>query len=227
MQNTLINLTTCSNEDVHGFAHHMFQELTYNRPATFEEAAQHVVRNIYDTFANQFALVRIFRLMRHEELLPELQLLTNDGYNVTLMASYGDEDSWKHRLNSKSYKVLGITDALERPMFNAAFSQIGLAWGDDVEADDIMNNHLSMTKYFYVEHAAGNEYITHQGNFVEPYGIKSVLAIGSSFVSQEAYIMIAFSKTYLDTTAARAFAEMTPHVSTILARYDSGDVFWR
>jgi hypothetical protein len=83
-----------------------------------------------------------------------------------------------------------------------------------------------MVKYFYVPDAYNNPAIPDKDNFVIPYGIRSVIGIGSPFLSGSFYIGLFFSKVFISEEHVETFAKLATPVSTLLATYDRGDHLW-
>src|SRR5215510_8969696 len=76
---------------------------------SFEEAAQASAQAIYDGFRQpdgsaMFALVRIYRLCRREEMPPDVQAFIGDYSGerwMALMGTVGDEPAWCDRHQSR------------------------------------------------------------------------------------------------------------------------------
>ena len=113
-------------------------------------------------------------------------------------------------------------------MFQGIFQSLGLNWEDATEdrPEAINDVNMPIVKYFYVPEAAEKNYITDQSSFVEPYGIRSVIALGSQFGSGAAYTLICFSHEYIDQTNVRIFAQLTAYISTVLAVFDNRGTLW-
>lgn len=204
-------------------------QLNQNRDkfATFEEAAQHIVRAIYDEFRNtqderMFALVRIFRLANEHQLPPE-ESTDAEGQWLTLCGTVGDETAWCNRLESAGHRVIPA-GAFTTPMLKAAFEQIGLVKRDT--PDEFLHEASFMANYFHVEQANGSPYIVAQDEFVIPYKIQSVVGIGSPFASKAFYMCVSFSKTRINAADAKKFAELSPYISTLMASYDKVEALW-
>lgn len=213
------------------------RRLTYDYPpqfASFEAAAQQCVRDMYDTYrlddgSPAFALLRIFRATRYADLPPEFQKLvsTMPDRALVLMATMGLEPAWHDRKLSRSHKAIAVDQHMS-PMFKGIFHDLGIGW-DEILADDIPKGQeagQSMTRYFHVPEAREGGYITDQAQFVTPYGIRTVIAVGSKFVSGDAYVLIGFSRAPISSTQAKTVATLTPYLSTLLAIYDGTGRLW-
>ena len=199
----------------------------------FEQAAQAACEQIYNEFKEDgdsiFALVRIFRLSNSDTLPPEEDSTMAGGHWLTLMGTYGDEPEWCNRMKSQGHRVIPA-GAFGTPMLKAVFEQTNLdvkslEEGEDIEPTIIMDG-SQLTKFFHVEDAKNSPYIVAQDEFVKPYNIKSVVGIGSAFVSNSLYVCIGFSKITLDKEMAENFASLSPFLSTLMSLYDSRGKLW-
>jgi hypothetical protein len=203
---------------------------------SFEEAAIVCVKAIYDEFRqpngqHTFALVRIYRLCRFDELLPELQAIATPDvpYWMALMGTVGNEPTWCDRRTSQGHKAIRAVGD-RSPMLTAAFEQIGL--NKIITERAVDTNSLQMqettlfTSYFHVPHALGSPFIPAQHEFVEPYHIQSVVGVGSAFLSNSIHLTLCFADTFLDEDSARKFSELSTYISTLLAIYDGNGVIW-
>lgn len=198
--------------------------------SSFEHAAQSIAHTLYTDFVGegdspQFALVRIYRLTKHDELASELQGLVDPARQrwMTLMGTWGDEPAWCDRHRSQGHKALNLGSD-QSPMVSAAIHQLGMDVGVDLPPAPLdlpIPEASFMTRYFHIEHALGSPYIPAQDGFVKPYGIKSVIGLGSNFASDAAYLLLAFSKAHIDQTNAAKFSQLAPFISTLMAMYDA------
>lgn len=212
-----------------GQLHHFGQSVldTHRDKVRTLEAAAHIwVRCIYDALLDEnksrvFALVRIFRISSYAQLPPDVQAQVNphDEQWLTLVATYGDQPAWCNRQLSQSHRCIPRASAHESPMLNAVFNQLDLFWKLEMSNTGLplktLNKHI--TRYFYVPEASSSPYIVAQEDFVKPYQIKSVIGLGSQFVSGSPAILIGFSKAYINEQAAQLLAELAPYVFTLLS----------
>lgn len=198
---------------------------------TFDQAAQTIVERIYQTFRTPqgdpiFALLRIFYLARPDHV-PNAWRVSADPTDVSLSlaGSYGDEPAWCHPDQSRQHKVV-LLSSQATPMMLEAFRQLGIqpqlgAQGEP--AQQIMSADL---RRFYVPEALGSAFIPDQEQFVKPYGIRSVVGVGSQFVSGNAYMLIGFSKQFIDDQQSLNFTALAPYVATLLAIYEAKEPLW-
>jgi two-component system, NtrC family, sensor kinase len=201
---------------------------------SFEEAAQQCVTRLFEEFRQDshtpsFALVRVYRLCTYDELLPELQANVDSQRErwMALMGTVGIESAWCDRQQSQGHKALNL-GADQSPMVSAAIYQIGLDLGIDLPNLEIelpVPEATLLTRYFHIPQALGSKYIPAQTPFVQPYNIQSVVGVGSAFVSNSAYLLLAFSKVEISVEAAQNFAQLAPFMSTLLATYDQGKIW--
>jgi hypothetical protein len=83
-----------------------------------------------------------------------------------------------------------------------------------------------LTHFFFVPQALGSPFVPAQADFVEKYGIASVVGIGSGFLSKATYLALCFSTISISEEVAVKFAELASFVSTLLAIYDGKGVIW-
>jgi hypothetical protein len=222
-----INLHKTDDKAVNQFARSLMDVRTQS--ASFEGASQRLVETLYQSLRQAngqptFALLRVYRLMRHAELLPELQALVDPARErwMALMGTVGIEPAWGDRRLSQGHKVLNLGED-QSPMLSAALYQLGLDVGLALpEGSDMELGSTSyMTRYFHVPQALGSPYVPAQDGFVVPYNIQSVVGIGSGFVSRSLYILLGFSLLPLDKEHARFVAQMAPFIGATLASFDA------
>ena len=217
-----------------GRVHHFGQSILdahRDKIRTFEAAARIWVQCIYDALVDEnqsrvFALVRIFRISSYTQLPPDLQAQVNqqDDQWLTLVATQGDQPAWCNRQLSQSHRCIPRTSAHESPMLTAVFNQLDLFWKLEQDNPGLPLKTLSrhVTRYFHVPEALGSPYIVAQEDFVKPYQIRSVIGLGSQFVSGSPAILIGFSKAPINEQAAQIFAELAPYVFTLLSNKNTG-----
>jgi hypothetical protein len=230
-----IDIKQASAQDISHLGKQLYRELRSDGNMIFEDTAQDICAALYETFQTNgdstFALVRIFRLCKYDDLPPDVQPEKDrrSGHHwMTLAGTAGDEDEWWNRHNSQMHRAVSAEKG-KAPMFTAAFEQIGLNPGTRPMPDDLQfePGQMKMTRYFFVQDAKDHHAITDQQRFVDPYDIKSVVALGSPFLSGSSYIAIAFSKVVLSEDDAEKWTELTPYISSLLAIPDGKGAFWR
>lgn len=195
----------------------------------FQETAQWLSEQIYQEIrqTNQerlFGLVRVFRLSQYHEILYELKTLVNpdEQYWMTLMGSCGDDPDWCDHRRSLDQRIVPVgTD----PILTEAFAQIGLQPGiiSDQNFAAVYEG-TGLLPYFLIEQVSDR--LLAPGDFDRAHGIKSVVGIGSAFLSGASYLLLGYSKQHLNENDAEKLAELFAFVTTPLASCDSQKRFW-
>lgn len=225
----MLNLLSSTSSEIRNFGQQL--RLKYHDAFdTMEEAAQAVCQEIFESFRDRadnpaFVLFRIFRLGTLDDLPPSLQ---DEPYPdvdnaLVLMGSAGLEEAWNNRHTSQAHQVLPIDDSLS-PMFKAAFDQTRLSPRLATELEELAVD--TFTNYFHVEHVPSSAAVPDQAQFVEPYGVQSMVGFGSRFLSGAAYLAVGFSTQTLKSEDVRRFSEMSIFMSTLLSAYDGRGRLW-
>lgn len=228
----MIDLKTCDENEVSSWGRTLLRT-NRDRYKSFEAVAQGICQAIYDDFgtageAQLFRLVRIFRLSTKDELPSNVQVTGDDAHGrwMVLAGTAGDEEAWNDRLLSVNHQVVSLESGVS-PMFAAALDQIGMQpVGLDADIGLAMMQGGQLSRFFHVEEAAGSDNVPAQEDFVEPYGIASAIGLGSPFVNDAAFLLIAFSHQHLDEGDAAKFGAITPFVATLLAVYEETQTLW-
>jgi hypothetical protein len=225
------NLSHLAENDVRTAGHQLLYS-NQTKFQSFEEIAQYCTNSFYNALLGAdsrpaFALIRIFRATRREDLPPELQAQVTTPYALALMGTSGLEPDWNDRTRSVRRKAIPIDQHMS-PMFQGVFHALGFSWeGFAHDAVPKGEDDSTITRLFHVGDVATSSYITDQSTFVQPYGIKSVLAIGSPFLGGAAYVLIAFSLITISQEVAHKLSTLAPYLSTLLAGYNQRGVLWK
>ncbi|GAB4516504.1 MAG: hypothetical protein OHK0046_22010 [Anaerolineae bacterium] len=206
-----------------------------DRLTSFEEAAQAIVRGLYNEVCLPdgdplFVMLRVFRFGTREDLHPELLPLAQEESEhwLTLMASIGTEPDWCDRRLSQAHRILPA-DAPSSPMLQAAFQQMGLQFGQYKRNDTMLemhkHTHGGHMRYFYIPEALGSPFVPAQNDFVIPYHIQSVVGFGSMFVNKTAYFCVGFTRQIITEEEAARFAHFNPFAGTLLALYTRRNIW--
>lgn len=228
----MIDLATCTQQAVNDFAR-MIYSVYRDSASSLEEMSQHIVHEIFGEFQDEsgepaFALLRMFRVSHYDELPDDLKTQVSDqsGHLLTLMATVGLEASWCDRHSSQHHQVQPM-NALKTPLMQAVLDQIGMK----VDGSGVGISMFTSAKpdnnpgYFYVENAFESQYIVDKDEFIVPYGIQSVVAVGSPFRSGAAGLLVGFSRVPIPPEQACYFANMGVYIFTVLSQHDEKQVW--
>jgi hypothetical protein len=214
--------------------------------SSLEETAQELINIFYQTFITDsgnstFALSRFFKSCTYDELPEDLKIyiqyqegkekIPPQNKYLTLLGTSGELNEWKCRRDSKGHQALPLYDSFivdELPMLSALFSQIGFTIVDTGKTDKeiILNKEDHDFGIFCVEKAGGSTLIPKQTEFVEPFGIKSVLGFGGYYKTDHIYAVIIFSKVEISKETAKLFLSLNPAIKSITLRHEmTGKIF--
>lgn len=202
---------------------------------SLEHAAERVVRYLYDAFRDpdtgehQLALVRFYKTHPYRDLDPDLRVVARTALGsaprdeglkcLTLLGSAGVESDWNDRRRSRAHRAIPLANAsvVERaPMISQLLEQMGMDVGRLLETDTSLLPDAEGRTYniFYVENAAGSPHIPAQADFVNPYGIQSVVGFGG-ILRGELFAVILFSRVRIPETAAGRFRNIALEVKAV------------
>ncbi|GAC1688676.1 MAG: hypothetical protein NVS9B3_07260 [Gemmatimonadaceae bacterium] len=193
---------------------------------TMETAAAHACRFLYDELVGAesqraCALVRCYKTHAYGALDGDLQRFARRALGpsdaptaemkcLTLLATAGKEASWNSRRASRGHRAIPLLSSdmvAQAPMVSQLILQFGLKLADVVRPSPDLVGDLEGKSYgvFHVEDARGSPYIPAQADFVDRYGIRSVVGFGGSLPSGDLFAIILFSRVSVDAEAAARF----------------------
>lgn len=199
-----------------------------------------------------FVLARLFKTHPYNELEPELARQVTKMMErgepeksggpvksrmrcLTLMGTAGDEERWNKRQSSQNHQVIPLASrelVKDFPMIAVLINQFGVDLGalvdlqlDESNAIKMVDNEQSTFNAFFVQDALGCPYIHAQKDFVEPYGVKSVLGVGGMLNSGDIFAVILFSRIRVLLKTAELFKPLALSTKTALLQVSSGRVF--
>jgi hypothetical protein len=202
---------------------------------SLEHVAERVVRYLYEAFRDpatdehQLALVRFYKTHPYRDLDPDLRIVVRTALGaaprdeglkcLTLLASAGVESDWNDRRRSRAHRAIPLANAsvVERaPMISRLLEQMGMDVGRLLHTDTSLLPDAEGRTYniFYVENAAGSPYIPAQAEFVDAYGIRSVVGFGG-ILRGELFAVIMFSRVLIPQTAAGRFRNIALEVKAV------------
>ncbi|HEY3746227.1 MAG TPA: hypothetical protein VGL17_08310 [Gemmatimonadaceae bacterium] len=211
---------------------------------TLESSAQRVCRFLYDELADrggnrQCALVRCYKTHEFGTLEPDLQAFARAAMGVenprssmkclTLMASVGETAAWNSRFLSRGHRAIPLPSAeiVEKaPMIAQLIKELGLDLSTLLRPSPDVVRELAGKRHgvFYVEDAVGSPYIPAQAEFVERYGIKSVLGFGG-MLNGELFAVILFANVPVSAASADRFRSLALDVKSGFSRFTDTNVF--
>jgi hypothetical protein len=233
---TVPNMLRCSRE-VRKAASHC---------TNMEDAANSVVRYFYEAFVDaggerSCAMVRLYKTHPFGDLEPEQQQFARRQFGavepspsmkcLTLMATIGDEPEWGDRHKSRGHQAVPLPSAEiveQAPMISQLIKQMGLDIAQLVGRGEsvVATQHTKRTyNVFHVENAAGSPFIPAQTEFVERYGIKSVVGFGGLLRNGELFAVILFSRTRISPDSAERFRNVALDVKYAFFGYRDDQIF--
>jgi hypothetical protein len=214
---------------------------------SMEEVARAVVAYFHQAFVGPdgvraCALVRFFATVPFRRLPAPLQQhatvanpglpLRDDTPCLTLLGTAGDEPAWNDRRQSTGHQAIPLTSlgTIQRaPMIARLLQEFGVDIGALLTPAPGLLQELAGKRYnvFHVEDALGSPYIPAQGDFVERYGIRSVVGFGGLLPRGELFAVILFSRVPIGAEAAGRFRKVATDVKSLLFRFGEDDTFSR
>lgn len=194
--------------------------------ASMEEVGERVVRYLYehlrsaDLATPACALVRIFVTQPYASLTDDQQEAARSVLGgveatptmkcLTLLATAGEEPAWNSRLRSVGHKALPLLSeesVARSPMIAQLIRQLGVDVGLLLGGDSrlLLDADQHTFNVFYVEDAEGSGYIPAQREFVQSYGVRSVLGFGGLLPDGELFATILFSRVSIPRGIADLF----------------------
>ncbi|MBF0547275.1 MAG: hypothetical protein HQM08_22735 [Candidatus Riflebacteria bacterium] len=218
-----------------------------NGAKSMEEVAQRIVSCLNDYLISgsdvpdkAFALIRFFKTHPFGTLEPELResakaflkgyLESPEMKCLTLLATVGENPVWNSRKNSEGHKAIPLPNeevVVQFPMISQLVNQFGLKVSQVLKPNPDLILELEKKTYnvFHVSDALGCPIIPAQKNFVEPYGIKSVLGFGSMLPSGDIFAIIMFAKVKVTHEIAEQFKTLALSVKMAILPFVEGAIF--
>ncbi len=197
-----------------------------------ETAAQQLAEALHGRFGESAALARIFLTVpfgslpsANQSFVRSLAESAGAGASLTastpvlsLLGTYGDEESWRDRRSSQGHVGIPLisskfVDGI--PMISRLLKELGvpLEWVDSHDAEAIQKILGESESLFYVEDASaatdnqGRKIIAAQ-EFVSGYGIQSVFGIGGAYPGGELIVMVVFCRDRFPRERAENFLSL-------------------
>jgi len=211
------------------------KDLTSECP-TLRDAAKICVDRLHQEFAESSALVRLFATVPFA-FLPEreqafarrvaterkvLSQLTEDAIVLTLLASRGSMPEWNDPGSSRHHLAIPILSASfiqTIPLVSRVLAETGIdvPWLEKQNTLIMLKTVGQMAQLIYVEDArtartSDGYHLIPSQDFVQAHDIRTVLALGGSYLNGTALALLLFTTEHF--TEAQA-AKFTPLVNTI------------
>lgn len=204
---------------------------------SMEDAARRLVRYLYDGFvdaagAPASVLVRVYKTHAYADLPPDLQEFAHDmgGSRVmpatrclTLLATAGREAAWNDRHRSEGHQAVPLTSEAaveESPMIAALLDDMGfdIAYVVEPDPDLVIERHHEIYNVFHVPDARGSVVVPAQ-DFVERYGIRSVVGFGGALPTGDVFATILFTTVSVTADVADLFRTLAVAAKAALVRH--------
>ena len=178
------------------------------------------------------ALVRFYKTHALRGLGPELQEFAHNLHDgpleedvrcLTLLATAGTEPAWNDPSQSVGHRAIplaGRTVLEQSPMIASLVDDFGLDADFIVRPDpaEIIERHHQNYGVFHVEKALGSDAVPAQ-DFVEHYGIQSVVGIGGVLPSGDLFAVILFSTVPVSEVVADLLRSLALAVKAAIVRH--------
>ncbi|MGB2926786.1 MAG: response regulator [Limnothrix sp.] len=213
--------------------------------SSMEEVAQQIVNYFYTELATPegnpaCSLVRFFTTQDYSELDADLQQVVQNNLQqehiadnlkcLTLLATKGEQEAWNYRHKSTGHQAIPLLNQEyinQIPMIAQLLYQLGLDITEILHPTPENLLELSQKEYnaFFVPKALGSPCIPGQNNFVIPYGIESVIALGGVFPSGELFTIILFTKVAITRAIADMFQPLALSIKLAVMPFSYDSIF--
>ena len=210
--------------------------------ANLEDAAQAVVQHLYEQLREGrdntriCALARCFVTRRFDQLNAAQQTsarkllagtpVVGSIRCLVLLGSAGLRPEWNDPKLSISHRAIPLaSEAMVQrlPMISQLVSQFGLEPQTVIESDPHLLVNLEQKSYnvFHVPEAGSSPHVPAQGDFVVPYGIRSVVGFGGLLPSGNLFAVILFTRVPIPRETADLFQPLALSVKLAILPFES------
>jgi hypothetical protein len=225
----MLDFERSSQAGFEGFA----RDLWRNREQfpSHEGCSQHLTRSLYEQGIidgePSLALVRVYRLTDVKDLPAEARAVVSadDRSVMALTGTYGMEEAWCDRKQSVGHKAIPLSAIAipnKIPMFYEVLRQMGAKKLADLrQTQDLLPLLTKPDGTFHIPDVPSSSAIPAQTNFVQPYGIKSLVGFGGAIKGQGSntslYLLYVFARVPISAEVAAQFNVMQPFIGTFLS----------
>ncbi len=214
---------------------------------SLESVAERCVQYFSDNFRDSMtkepdcALIRFFKTHAYGDLPTTLQTqaqavlsqsspLPAEVKCLTLLSTAGVQAEWCDRTASKGHQAIPLsseTTVSQIPMIAQLIKSFGLDISHVLAPDPdlLIDLEQKTCNIFYIPTAAGSKFIPAQDNFVQPFGVKSVLGFGGMLPSGNLFAVILFSKVAIPEASARLFKTLPLSIKMAMIPFDKAALF--
>jgi hypothetical protein len=153
---------------------------------------------------------------------------------LSLLATRGQRHVWNNvatSINHQSIPLPSVEVVKRAPMIARLLEQIGVPIETIVAPPDASGFLLADTpgsfNVFHVASAPGSPFIPAQQQFVEPYGVRSVLGMGGLLPDGELFVVILFTRVEVSREVAELFPALAGSVKLALLPFTADRTFQR
>ncbi|HXI11108.1 MAG TPA: hypothetical protein VNM92_00475 [Thermoanaerobaculia bacterium] len=213
---------------------------------SMEQVADRVVDFLYGSFRDPItgraacALVRFFETESYSVIPGDRRLALARQFPdadespsmkyLVLLATRGDEKAWNDPAASRSHGAIPLPSeeiVEQAPMIARMIKQLGLPIQALISSDPgfLLEAQQTTFNIFHVAEAIGSPYIPAQKEFVEPYGIHSVLGFGGLLPSGNLFVTVMFARVSIPHETAELFRTLALNVKLALLPFAGDRVF--
>jgi len=150
------------------------------------------------------------------------------GVQLRLLTSAEEDPSWSGRRTAPDVISLSSARELRRsPMIAELVGQLGLDPQQLVDPEPTMLRELEERTYevFFVPQAVGSHHVPEQDEVVIPYGVRSVLGVGTVLPDGTLFVVVLFSRASIPFAVVKAFAAVALSIKLALLPHVADEVF--
>ena len=205
------------------------------------EVVGYLLQSLGDDVSGQAcALVRFYKTHLLEALPPDLQAaavaasgdtpITPGVSCLTLLASAGSEPDWNDRRRSVNHRAIPLHSSAaiaQLPMVQALVNQLGVDPALIAEPRPDLFTAMDERSYnvFHVPEALGSPFVPAQADFVERFGIRSVVGCGGVLPSGDLFATVVFTTVPVPRETAEAFSSLALSIKLAILPFVDGPVF--